>query len=78
MGFRPEVVAEINAWSVITHELVRQVYVHCEDRGTLLARARSRLLQILGSADVWMKCHAASQQFDQVSLKLCWLELSQL
>ena len=45
-GFRPEVVSELNAWSVITHELVRQVYVHCEERGTLLARARARLFQV--------------------------------
>lgn len=45
-GFRPEIAAEINVWSVITQELVRQVYFHCEERGILLHRARARLLEV--------------------------------
>ncbi len=45
-GFRPELIAEINVWSTVTHELVRQVYVHCEEQGILLCRARARLLQV--------------------------------
>jgi hypothetical protein len=46
VGFRPEIIHEVNVWSVITHELVRQVYVHCEERGLLLNRARTRLLEV--------------------------------
>ena len=47
VGFRPEVAAEINVWSTITHELCRQVFVHCEHRGALLSRARARFLQVV-------------------------------
>ena len=66
VGFRPEVVQEINVWAAITHELYRQVFVHCEHRGALLSRARCRLLQFLAAADLWCRCHTQSRIAERV------------
>lgn len=61
-GFHPEVTAEIATWSLVLGELVRQVYVHCEERGVLLERARVRLMQILAHADAWCMAHDRARQ----------------
>lgn len=62
LGFPPHVAAEISVWNVILTELVRQVYIHCEERGVVLERARVRLLQLLGLADGWCRQHARARR----------------
>ena len=50
-GFSPEVCAELSVWSVVFFELVRQVFVGCEERGVLLEKCRLRLFELLAHAD---------------------------
>lgn len=61
VGFAPEVKAEISALNVVMYELVRHVYVQCEERGALLERVRKRMMEILGAADVWCEEHARNR-----------------
>jgi len=55
LGFAPELCAELSVWSIIMFEIVRHVFVACEERGTLLERARLRIFEILAYADRY--CH---------------------
>lgn len=53
LGFSIPLAAELRVWHVILSELVRQVYIHCEERGALLNRVRVRLMDTLAAADAW-------------------------
>lgn len=68
-GLPPRVIAEISVWSVTLAELVRQEFVHCEERGVLLERARIRLLQLLGWADAWSREQARSRVALEIGLE---------
>lgn len=46
-------VAEVSVWGLVMFELVRQTYVHCEERGVLLERCRVRLMELISAADAW-------------------------
>ena len=52
-GFHPKIQAELSMWTLVTSELVRQVWLHCEERGKVLDRARLRLLALCHQAHQW-------------------------
>eukprot|EP00753_Platysulcus_tardus_P005459 PLAT1336.2.p1 GENE.PLAT1336.2~~PLAT1336.2.p1 ORF type:complete len:1183 (+),score=591.12 PLAT1336.2:374-3550(+) len=52
LGFHPRMWAEMKVWNMVLSELVRQVFAQCDDRGALLERTRSRLLQLFSAAEV--------------------------
>ena len=60
-GFHEEVVAELAVWNTVLQEVVRQVYVHCEERGVLLERSRARLFSILAAAEEWCRQQQAAR-----------------
>ena len=60
-GFHPSVQAELSMWSMVTAELVRQVWLHCEERGMLLDRARLRLLSMCRHAHDWCRVQTAAR-----------------
>jgi hypothetical protein len=43
----PQLQEEQEVWDKIEQELVRQVSLHCQERGLLLSRARSRRAEIM-------------------------------
>lgn len=70
-GFGPRYSAEIGVWSVVFFELVRQVFVHCEQRGILLERVRVRMLQFLEWADARLSGMAvAAQEAHELHMKV--------
>jgi len=60
-GFHPSMVAEVSVWGLVLFELVRQTYVHCEERGVLLERCRVRLMDIIAAADGWCQTLAEAR-----------------
>lgn len=44
--------AEAQVWDVILSEIVRQVFLHCEERGVLLDSIRIRVMQLIWLANI--------------------------
>lgn len=68
-GFHPVMVAEISSWNVVLFEIVRQVYVHCDERGVILERARKRLMELLAAGDMWCQAQARARLEAEVSTR---------
>ena len=71
-GFHPVIVAECSVWGLVLHELVRQTYVHCEERGVLLERCRVRLMELLAAADMWCQRLAEARIRAEVRFFVAW------